>query len=561
MGQQSLNGGRFLATTLSQYGVSHVFFVDAILRHALANMEDFGIQRILAHSEKAAAYMADGFARVARRPVVCMSQSVGAANLAAGLQDAFFAGSPVIALTGRHIAQNQYRNAYQELPHQPFFQEVTKFSGRIEAPEQMAHLLRHAFHSACAGKTAPVHLDVAGNTGSVMDYWPAPSNASILATQWGVPAYRPRPDTSTLKRAAEVIRKAQKPLIVAGLGIHWSHAEAALRKFVEHAHIPLATTLDMKHLLTDEHPLNAGVIGTYGSDATNKFAATADLIIFIGCDTSDQATANWTLPTAHCEVIQIDIAAEELGRNVPHALCLQADPHAALNDLLEVVNRSAVQAWEDKLRSLREEWNLTTQEARHSNAIPLRPERVCQDLGEWLPDDAILVTDTGYSSQWAAQMLPIRSNNLTFLRAAGSLGWGFPAALGAKAAAPNRPVICFTGDGGFMYHLTELETAKRWNLNTITVVNNNEQFAQGLKNLRVAYEGRDGRMDDCYRFGSTDFAKLAESFGCVGMRVDSSEQLVPALQRALAADAPVVIDVRTDPSALAPIPWMPQASA
>jgi len=558
METRSANGGEFLARTLSAYGVSHVFFVDAILRHALAHMEDFGIRRILAHSEKAAAYMADGFARMARRPAICMAQSVGAANLAAGLQDAFFAGSPVVALTGRHVAQHQYRNAYQELAHAPLFRAVSKFTGRIDTREQMSHLLRHAFHIACSEKAGPVHLDVAGHTGSVMDYWEMPEGLHIAKNAWSIPVQRPRPDADALALAAAAIRKAQRPLLIAGMGVHWSHAEAVLREFIERAQIPLACTLDVKHLLTDDDPLNGGVIGTYGTDAANRLAAEADLIIFAGCDASDQATANWGLPVEGTDVIQIDVCAQVLGQNNPDALCLHADPRAALTDLLhQDLPPIARPTWLQRLQDLRNAWHNDTQAMRHSNAMHVRPERICEEIGAWLPDDAVLVTDTGYASQWTAQMLRMTSVKQTFLRAAGSLGWGFPAALGAKAAAPDRPVICFTGDGGFMYHLSELETARRWGLNTITIVNNNGELAQGLKNLRLAYAERAGRMEDCYKFNDTDFSKLAAVFDCIGMSVQSPQQLRPALQTALTADRPVVIDVRSDPQAQAPIPWMP----
>ncbi len=557
MNDTDMNGGEYLAKTLARYGVSHVFFVDAILRHALAHMEDQGIERILTHSEKAAAYMADGFARIARRPAVCMAQSVGAANLAAGLQDAFFAGSPVLALTGRHIAENQYRNAYQELPHEPFFKEVTKFSARIDAPKQIAHLLQQGFREACSGKSGPVHLDVAGNTGSVMDYWPIAADNVADSDSRSVPAHRPRPGLEALRQAAVKLNEANRPVLIAGIGVHWSQAEEALRMLAESAQIPLATTLDVKHLLPDEHALHAGVVGTYGTDATNRLVAEADLVVFIGCDVGDQATANWLLPVNGTQAIQIDIDAAELGRNLPGAICLHADPRAALNELHGLIKPATRISWLERVKTLRKAWREETHNQRFSDACPIRPERICEEIGAWLPENGILVTDTGYASQWAAQMLPLKSTEQTFLRAAGSLGWGFPASLGAKAAARDRPVICLSGDGGFMYHLPELETACRWKLNTITIVNNNGGLSQGLRNLRLAYDGHPGRMEDCYQFQSTNFAKVAEAFGCIGIEVTHPSQLRAALDAALNCDRPVVIDVRSDPLALAPIPWMP----
>ena len=165
-----MTGARMVARMLQAHGVDHVFFMDAILRRALAEMEDCGIRRILGHSEKAVAYMADGYARIAGRPGVCMAQSVGAANLASGLQDPWLGQSAVIALTGRHVAPFQYRNAYQEVEHAPLFAPVTKFSGRADTLEQIPHLLRMAFREATSGTPRPVHLDIAGFTGDTPDF-------------------------------------------------------------------------------------------------------------------------------------------------------------------------------------------------------------------------------------------------------------------------------------------------------------------------------------------------------------------------------------------------------
>ena len=550
------SGGSFLAQTLKAYGVDHIFFVDAILRHMLAHAEPLGIRRILAHTEKAAAYMADGYSRVSRKPSVCMSQSVGAANLAAGLQDAHFANSPVIALTGRHIAANQYRHAYQELAHEPLFSQVTKFSGRIEAPSQLGNLVRHAFRIATSATPGPVHLDVAGNVGSVTDYWEIDEPVRSESRHSAVPAYRPRPDTEVLSQLADALQRAKRPVAVIGIGVCWSGAQSALVALAQKIELPVLAGLDAKAAMAAAPELDMGITGTYGTDAGNHLLAEADFALFVGCDVGDQITCNWKLPAQGTRTAHIGLDAEDLGHNLADALTLPADPAIALEELAALLSAQKRPEWLAQAARFEQDWLQQHQANLDSSASPIRPERLFSELGRWLPSDAVLVADTGYASQWSGQFLKLTSADQMYLRAVGSLGWAFPASLGAQSACPDRPVVCLTGDGGFLYHLPELETARRWNLKTITVVNNNGCLAQGLKNLRIAQIGGE-RMKDCYQFIQQDLAGIAESFGCTGLRVERAADLRDALDQALKCDGPVVVDVRSDPTALAPIPWMP----
>jgi acetolactate synthase-1/2/3 large subunit len=195
---------------------------------------------------------------------------------------------------------------------------------------------------------------------------------------------------------------------------------------------------------------------------------------------------------------------------------------------------------------------------RHSDESPIRPERLCKDLTDLLPEDTILVSDTGYAAIWTATMLRITRPTQTYIRAAGSLGWAFPASLGAKCAAPDRPVITFTGDGGFWYHFGELETARRYGIHTVTVVNNNCGFSQGIPDIQRQYADRPGNREELYRFQEDiSFAEIARTMGCFGRRVERAADIVPAIQEAMQANAPAVVEVMTDFSARAPEPWTP----
>ncbi|MBU2286327.1 MAG: thiamine pyrophosphate-binding protein, partial [Gammaproteobacteria bacterium] len=250
----------------------------------------------------------------------------------------------------------------------------------------------------------------------------------------------------------------------------------------------------------------------------------------------------------------------DLGRNLPGALLVHADTRTALEELDALLEPRRRPDWLARLQALKADWAETHAAQCASDAVPIRPERLCTEIGRWLPSDATVVADTGFASQWTAQLLTLRHGDQSFLRAVGSLGWAFPASLGVKCARGDRPVVCFTGDGGFMYHLPELETARRWGLNTITVVNNNGCLGQGQRNLRAMQVPGTSRMADCYQFMQQDFAAIANAFGCIGIRVTDPRQLGDALRQAQGADKPVVIDVVSDPAAICTIPWMPGAA-
>ncbi|NYT36841.1 thiamine pyrophosphate-binding protein [Allopusillimonas soli] len=556
--EKLISGGRFISETLVAHKVDHVFFMDAILRQALVEMEDLGIRRILAHSEKGAAYMADGYARIARRPAVCMSQSVGASNLAAGLQDAYLGQSSVIALTGRQTATMQYRNAYQEIPHEPFFNALTKRSSKVEAPEQLSLLLRQAFRDATTGQPGPVHLDIAGHTGDIIGS--AKHNYGTVSTPnefSQFPALRSPGHPDLITKAAKLIEASERPVIVADIGVTVSNAEATVLEFAEQLSIPIVSSLDAKSTLTESHPLNAGIVGTYSRDCANQVVSAADLVIFAGSNVGDQVSNNWTLPCEGTQIIQIYCDPAELGRNYQNTVGIPGDVRLIFEQLTAVMAPTSRTQWLAQVAQYVTAWKDAVAPLRNSDAVPIRPERLCKELSDCLPADAILISDTGYSSQWSGTLVYMEHQKQRYYRAAGSLGWGFPASLGAKCARPDLPVICFTGDGGFMYHMLELETALRWKFNTITVVNNNSCLAQGARAIDQAYKGRTGNSAEIHNYLPTNFAAIANEMGCMGLRVEHPGQFPDAFANALSADVPVVLDVVTDPDALAPLPWSP----
>ena len=556
--ENSTTGARFIAETLKGYGVTHVFYVDAILRKTLVELEDLGIGRILTHSEKAAAYMADGYARASLKPGVCLAQSVGAANLAAGLQDAYLGRSAVVALTGKKPPLFQYRNAYQEIIHGPLFAPVTKYSADVVAIEQLPYLLRQAFREATTETPRPVHLDLLGHNGRMLEAAEAVLPVVVEEHHTSFPAFRPEPADGDVERAARAIAGAQRAVIVAGGGVRLSSAAAEVVALAEKLSLPVATSVNGKGAIADNHPLSVGVVGSYSVRSANQVVSEADLVIYIGSNTGDQVTYNWQVPPPGTPVVQVDINPSEIGRSYAGAIGVVGDARKAVARLTNAVDGTAAGAsWLQRAQALVKAWREEAEPLRQSDDVPIRPERLCRALSEVLPENAILVADTGYSAIWTATMVHLNHPGQTYIRAAGSLGWAFPAALGAKCAAPDRPVVCFCGDGGFWYHLSELETARRFGINTVTVVNNNGGLAQGIDDVHDLYGERSGNPGELYRFKPVNFARVAQEMGCNGVRVEHPDEIAGALQEALAAGAPTVVEVMTGLDYRGPKPWAP----
>jgi acetolactate synthase-1/2/3 large subunit len=532
--------------------------MDAILRKTLVDLEELGIGRIITHSEKAAAYMADGYARVSGRPGVCMAQSVGAANLAAGLQDAFLGCSPVIALTGKKPPLFQHRNAYQEIVHGPLFEPVTKYNVDVVAVEQLPYLLRQAFREATSGSPGPAHLDLLGHNGRALETAEGALPVVPEPAFAGYPPFRPEPEDRAVAAAARLIGGAHRPVIVAGGGVRLSGAAAEVVSLAEKLSIPVATSVNGKGSIADSHPLSVGVVGSYSVRCANQVVSEADLVIYIGSNTGDQVTNGWRVPALGTPVVQIDINPAEIGRSYAGTTGLVGDAKAALAKLAAAFDSGRTnQAWLRRSWELVEAWQAEIEPLCQSSAVPIRPERLCHELSELMPENGVLVADTGYSAIWTATMVRLNHRGQTYLRAAGSLGWAFPASLGAKCAVPDRPVICFTGDGGFWYHLSELETARRHQINTVTIVNNNGGLAQGIKDVRSLYRDRPGNPEELYRFEAVSFARIAEAMGCVGLRVEHPDEIRGAIQQALAAERPVVVEIVSGIEYRAPEPWAP----
>jgi acetolactate synthase-1/2/3 large subunit len=401
-----------------------------------------------------------------------------------------------------------------------------------------------------------VHLQFRGNEGQI-DQEEADMEPLCEPRFAQVPPFRPEPDAASVRAALKLLQEALKPVIVAGGGVRASGAAHELVALAEKLQIPVATSLNGKDSINGSHPLSVGVVGSYSRESANRVVAAADLVFFVGTEAGGMTTHIWTVPKVGVAAIQIDVDPEALGRNYPLKAAVNGDAKATLARMLGEADTSSAarrEAWLATVRGLCEEYAAKYRELLESDAVPIRPERLCSELTRHTPDDAIVVVDTGHAGMWMGGMYDVKGANQAYLRSAGHLGWAFPASLGAKCACPDRPVVTFTGDAGLWYHIAEIETAVRWHINAVTVVNNNRSGNQSKRGFDRAYGGKQTEQaHELWTFSPMNFARLAEDMGALGLRVEKAADFAPALARALDAKRPAVIDVVTDIEALAPL--------
>jgi acetolactate synthase I/II/III large subunit len=300
-----------------------------------------------------------------------------------------------------------------------------------------------------------------------------------------------------------------------------------------------------------------GVVGSYSRESANRVVAAADLVCFIGTSAGGMTTHVWAVPKIGVPALQIDIEPETLGRNYPLKAGVLGDAKTCLAQMLQQCDRASASRrknWIEKIKSLGAEWCEKYRPMLESDAAPIRPERICAELSRHVPDDAIVLSDTGHAGMWMGGMYDVRGARQSFMRSAGHLGWAFPAGLGAKCAAPHRPVVTFTGDAGLWYHIGEIETAVRWNIAAVTVVNNNASGNQSKRGFDRAYGGEQtAKARELWTYRMVDFARVASDIGALGIRVERPDQFSNALHSAIKSGRPALIDVVTDIEAIAPV--------
>lgn len=530
--------------------------------HALwVSFKRAGIRQRLARSEDAAVYMADAYARLTRKPAFVYGQyGPGAANVAGSLAEPWWSSSPVVAMTSSMRRPHRNRMEYQELDQVPLFASVTKWQAEAGLPQDIPHLLRAAAVHALVGRPGPVYVGIPNDlTGAAYDGDEAVS-APLRDAPMRFPLHRPLPDPDAVERAAELLAAAERPLILAGNGVHASGAEQALTRLAERTGVPVATSLSGKGSIPESHALSAGPVGRYSRKYANQTVRDADLILAIGCRLSGLVTDSYRLVSPGCKIVQVDVDATGIGFNYPVDVGIQADVgrfleafDAALEEGRRVQGRAdARAAWAQGIASEADGWRARFHQSPDTGESgAMRPEKLLEALQEAAPDDALLLADTGYAAAWVGALYEVPRAGTGFLRSDGSLGWAFPAALGAQLAAPERAVISVVGDGGFGYHVGELETAVRMGLPAVTIILNNQSLAFEYHIQSMLYDEPVHEVDD---FADIDHAEIARSFGAQGLRATNIDELRGALRKALAErSVPTVIDAVIDKLAIAPV--------
>ena len=554
-----MNGGRALAEMLRLAGVGPMFGMGGFqllpFYDALAQL---GMRHFLINDERCGAFAAEAYARVTNRPGVCDGTlGPGATNLVTGLIEGLNAGTPMIALAGDTNRAHSWKNMTQECRQAEILRPAVKELIRVEMTSRVPELLRRAFAVATSGRPGPVLLDVPEDVcHGEHDF--AAEDFAIDPTTLSAPARRIRPDRADIARAAALIARAKRPLMLVGGGIHLSAGYEALLALAEAQSIPVAHTMSGKGGIACTHPLSTGLFGRY-SRIANELIEASDCLLVVGCKLGEIATKRYELPPGSIPLVHLVILAEEIGRCSPATVALWGDARAGLEDLAEALADDAGRAraaradYIDEIPARMAAWREEAAARLDSSERPIHMARLCREFNSALPANSILVADGGFAGHWTGLLYDTKSPGRHFIpdRGLASIGYGLPGGIGAALAAPQTPVVAITGDGGFNMMLGELETARRAGIGlTIVVVNN---AASGyVKALQHAmFRGRYQSSD----LVEMDYAAIARTMGCAGIRVEDPERLGAALRESLAERSrPTVLDivVTRDPARMLP---------
>jgi acetolactate synthase-1/2/3 large subunit len=558
-------GAAYITDFLVQQKVPYVF---GLCGHGILGLLDglfdrqSEIKTLSVHHEAVAAFMADAYFRIAGRPVATYTScGPGSANIVVAVAAAFADSSAMLNITGNVPTGQWNRGPFQETGR--YFQgdfvnvlrPYVKRSFQPTRPEMLPLALRQAFALMTNGRPGPVHLDVPLNVFvEPVDEQAARREDRWPSLEWAPPAGDPR----AIAEAARLLAGAERPVIVAGHGVELGQAEAALLAYAEAASIPVATTPFGKGVFDARHPLSLGVTGRNGPYMANAACRNADVILALGTRFDDRATSAWlpglTYRIPPTRLIHVDIDPNEIGRNFQPAIGIIADARLALEQLLahrpDPGRRH--QGWLDRIDGWRRKWTEATRPPRTSDAVPIRPERVVADVRRVVPDDGIVLVDVGAHHNWmVAEYEAWKPRTLVQTWGYASMGFGVAGPLGAKLAAPDRPVVTVCGDGGFVMNASAVLTAVEHDIPVVWVVWNNGGYSV-IRDQQLGYFGKDRELATMFRSKegkpfSADYATMARSMGADGWLVEKPADLAGQLEAAVASNRPTVLDVRVDP--------------
>jgi len=534
-----LTGAQIFWESLVREGVDTVFGIcGGAVIHIFDALPDYPIHFVLMRHEQAAAHAADGYARATGRVGVCIATSgPGATNLVTGLATAYMDSSPVVAFTGQVPTFMIGKDAFQETDITGITLPITKHNYLVTNVEELAPVIREAFHIAHTGRPGPVLVDIAKDVQFSETEYHYPDEVNL-------PGYDPTPsDTGEgIKLAAQLINEAERPFILAGHGVIISGAYGELRELAEKAQAPVATTLLGISSLPESHPLCLGMVGMHGQAFVNKAVQASDLIIAIGMRFDDRVTGSPSTFAPHAKIIHIDIDPAEIGKNVAVDVSIVGDAKSVLQELNPLVEPARHPDWMAQIAQWREDsaWD----DALNRDFDQLLPQYVVREIWKATQGDALVVSDVGQNQMWEAQyFIHDKPASLISSGGLGTMGFALPAAIGAQMGKPEEIVWVIAGDGGFQMTIQELATVVQEGLSLKIAILNNGYLGMVRQWQQLFF-----KCNYCATpLLGPDFAKVAQAYGITGFTVERKDQVTSTIQRALEVAGPAVIDFRVEP--------------
>ena len=536
-----MTGSKAFVKSLENEGVEHIFGVSGgALIPICDDLLDSDMRFILARHEQGSTHMADGYARVLNNVGVCIATSgPGATNVVTGLATAQIDSSPVVAFTGQVNRAVIGTDAFQECDIIGVSASVTKYNIQVREPEEIPEAVKKSFHIANTGRKGAVLVDIPKDCTTLsgdIDF-----NPELKFRGYNID---PTPNPQELDWAAKLLVEAKRPIIMAGGGVIAAGASNELVALSELLIAPTANTLMGKGAFPNDHQLSLGLCGMHGTKASNSMVPKADVLLVVGSRFSDRTTARVADFNPEGKIIHIDIDRSEVDKNVEALTKVIGDAKLALAGLytrVKALQNKANPAWGMRIDEFRENWDEEPDKARGY----LRAPKVIRALRDMMPRDAVITTEVGQNQMWAALHYDAYLPQTFFTSGGlGTMGWGFPASIGAKTARPDVPVVDIAGDGSFGMTENNLATAVEEELPVIVVVLNNNVLGMVAQWQRLFY---DKRYSGVKLKGNPDFVKLADAYGADGVRTETIDDFRTAVRRAMKADVPTVIDVPIHP--------------
>lgn len=546
-----MKGGEAIIKSLQDHGVDIVFgYPGGVLLPLYDVIYDSNLKHILVRHEQCAAHAADGYARASGKVGVCIGTSgPGATNLVTGIATAYMDSSPILAIAGQVATGLIGNDAFQEVDTLGLTMPITKHNFQAVRADEIPGIIKSSFYIASSGRPGPVAIDLPKDVQEEEFKYNKEFNIDL-------PGYKPTKKGHPLqiKKASNLILNSKKPVILAGGGVILSESSEELLEFSKLINAPVTTSLMGKGSFPEDNPLSLGMLGMHGRKVANMVVDECDCLIVIGCRFSDRTTGNVEEFASHAKIIHVDVDPAEIGKNVEVDVPIVGDAKIVISDLIKTIiklksieKKESSHKWADYVS----DFKINCIPRLSFEDVPLKPQQVIKEIRESIEYDAVVTTDVGQNQMWMAHYFTSKIPR-TFLSSGGlgTMGFGFPAAMGAKVALPESDVVAVCGDGGFLMVSQDLATIKEYDIPVVVCVLDNRRLGMVAQWQRLFY---DERMSHTHLGEVPDFVKLAEAFGVKGERVERPGEMKETVQNALRSGEPTLIDVIIDPDEILPM--------